>query len=410
MQASSLQHPPGEAAEPPRFPFVRQCPFHPPAEYAQARAAGPAVQVTLWNGARAWLLTHYEDVKAVLSDDERFSGAMGRPEFPAVTEARVAVDKGERAFVGMDNPAHDHYRRMFTKEFSARRMMALRPRMEEITNRLIDTMIASGPPADLQQMLAVQFPSMVMCDLIGSPYEDHVFIMQCAAGRHGLTQSVAEAEAKARELAAYMRRLIDAKEAHPADDMVSRVIAEHVVTGNLSREDFAEIGAMILRAGHDTTTNMIGMGVLLLLQNEPLRRKLAADPDLMPAAVEEMLRFVSPVQFSPRRVALQDVDLRGVTIRKGDGIFPLLPAANRDPCTFPDPDALDFDRDAGHHIAFGFGIHQCLGQMLARFELQVMFSAVLRRLPGLRLAVPFEVIRFKNDMQIFGLYNLPVEW
>lgn len=394
----------------PSFPFTRQCPFHPPEEYAQAREQGPATQVTLWNGSRAWLLTHYDDVKAVLSDNQRFSGAMGRPGFPAVTEARVAIDQQERAFVGMDNPQHDHFRRMFTKEFSTRRMLALQPRMEQLADELVTAMLAQGRHADLHQSLAVPFPSLVMCDLIGSPYEDHVFIMQCAAGRHGLTQSVQDAQGKARELVAYMRRLIDAKEAQPGDDMVSRVIADQVRPGHLSRDDFAEIGAMILRAGHDTTTNMIGMGALLLLQNEPLRSKLATQPALMPSAIEEMLRFVSPVQFAPRRMALEDVNLRGVQIRKGDGLFPLLPAANRDPCVFADPDLLDFDRDAAHHLTFGFGIHQCLGQMLARVELQVMFTAILQRLPGLKLAAPLEEIRFKSDMQIYGLYNLPVTW
>ena len=168
---------PAQSSEP-RFPFRRADPMQPPAEYAQARSTQPIVPVTLWNGRRAWLMTRYDDMRAVVTDP-RFSGEFANPDFPSVTEARVVVDKQERAFVGMDNPRHDHFRRMFTKEFSTRRMMALRPRMEAIANGLIDALVAAPQPADLVAALAVPFPSLVMCDLVGSPYEDHTFIIGC---------------------------------------------------------------------------------------------------------------------------------------------------------------------------------------------------------------------------------------
>ena len=393
----------------PRFPFTRECPYHPPELYKQARAEQPIYPVTLWNGQRAWLITRHADVRAILTDP-RFSGQFSRPDFPAVTEARVAIDKQERAFIGMDNPAHGRYRRMFTGEFSSKHMLALRPAIEAIASDLLDRMLAKGPPADLVEALAVEFPALVMCALFGTPYEDHKFIMECAAARHGMTQSATTATSKARELVAYMRRLIDAKEANPVDDMVSRIIAQYVLPGQLSRDDFAEIGAMILRGGFDTTVNMIGTGTLLLLRNPELKRQLSDNPELIPGAIEEMLRFVSPVQYAPRRVALEDCEFGGVQIRKGDGIFPLLQAANRDECVFANPDEVDLTRDASQQMAFGFGIHQCLGQMLARVELQIMFGAMLARLPGLRLAAPLEEIRFKTDMQIYGIYNLPVSW
>ncbi|MBL8381531.1 MAG: cytochrome P450 [Burkholderiales bacterium] len=394
----------------PRYPFARESPFDPPPQFARERARAPLFPVTLWNGARAWVVTRHAEARAILLDDARFSGRMAHPDFPTVTEARVTVDRNERAFVGMDNPEHDRYRRLFTREFSVRRMQALIPGMQALADDLIDDMIAAGPPADLVARLAVRYPSLVMSQLFGSPYEDHTFIIGCAVARHGLTQTPGEAETKARELAAYVRRLIDAKERAPGDDMVSRVIAEHVLTGRLSRDEFAEIGAMILRAGHDTTTNMIGMGALLILRDDALRARLAADPAQIEPAVEEFLRYVSPVQFSPRRVALEDVAIGGVTVKKGEGLFLSLPAANRDPRVFADPDTVDIGRDNSMHMTFGYGIHQCLGQMLARYELQVMFATLLRRLPGLRLAVPLEAIRFKNDMQIYGVHNLPVAW
>jgi cytochrome P450 len=373
------------------------------------RATQPVFPVSLWDGRRAWLVTRYEDMRAVATD-ARFSGEFANPNFPAVTPARVVVDKQERAFVGMDNPRHDHYRRMFTKEFTAKRMMALRPKMAAIANRLIDELIAKPQPADLVATIAVPFPSLVMCDLVGSPYEDHEFIIECAAGRHGLLQTPEQAERKARELADYFLRLIRRKEENPGHDMVSRIIEEHVRPGNLSREDFAEIGAMILRAGHDTTTNMIGLGTLILLNHPDQAAAVRDNPDVVPGAVEELLRYVSPVQFSPRRVALEDVEIGGVLVRKGEGVFPLNPAANRDPAAFPDPDRFDVPRDASRHVAFGFGIHQCLGQILARMELQTVFPLLLQRLPKLRVAAKEGDIRFKDDMQIYGVHNLPVAW
>jgi cytochrome P450 len=398
------------AADAPTFPFQRTNPFDPPPQYATARAAGAVCPVTLWNGKRAWLVTRHEDIKRVLSDDARFTGRMADPDFPAITPARVTVDKNERAFVGMDNPEHDAYRRMFTREFSYKRLQSLTPRIRAIADRLVDDIVAKGPPVDLVPAFAVQFPSLVMSALFGSPYEDHEFIIRCAAARHGLTQSVEDAEVKARELAAYVRRLIDAKEAAPEDDMVSRIIEEHVKPGRLSRDDFAEIGAMILRAGHDTTTNMIAMGTLLLAQNDSMRAALTRDPALIEGFVEELLRYVSPVQFSPRRVAREDVEIGGVTIPKGDGLFMLLASANRDESVFARANTLDPQRDAHQHLAFGYGIHQCLGQMLARFELAIAFEIILQRLPALRLAVPLDQVRFKHDMQIYGVHNLPVAW
>ena len=399
----------GETSEAPRFPMARECPFHPPAVYAKARHQQPVFPVTLWNGKRAWLLTKLEHFRQVLVDP-RFSGEFAQSDFPAVTEARIAIDKQERAFVGMDNPRHDHFRRLLTKEFTTKRMQALKPRIEAITSELLDAMERQGPPADLVAALAVELPALVMCELFGSPYEDHTFIMQCAAGRHGLTQSAGDAAKSARDLVAYCRRLIDVKERTPADDMLSRVICDHVTTGALDRDDLADICSMILRAGHDTTTNMIGLGTLVLLQNPEQLADLKAHPDRINGAIEELLRFLAPVQFAPRRVALENVEIAGSLIRKGDGVFAIAPSANRDEDAFPDPDRLDICRDAAQHVTFGYGIHQCLGQGLARVELQVTFTALFRRFPNLRLHGRFEDIRFKDDMQIYGVYGLPVSW
>lgn len=394
---------------PPRFPFSRDRQFELPPEYAIARETCPVAPVTVWNGQRAWLLTRYREYCDVLLD-ERFSGEFAREDFPTVTEARRSIDKLERAFVGMDNPRHDHFRRMLTKEFTTKRMLALKPRVESLTDELLEAMAEHGPPADLVAALAVELPSLVMCELFGSPYEDHTYIMKCAAGRHGLSQSTEEAAKSANDLVDYCSKLIATKERQPADDMLSRVIAEQVVPGNLSREELADICSMVLRAGHDTTTNMIALGVLLLLEHPDQLAKLKENPELVASAVEELLRFLSPVQFAPRRVALECVEIAGSTIQQGDGVFAVSASANRDPAEFPDPDRLDITRDASHHLAFGYGIHRCLGQQLARIELQVVFGKLFHRFPTLRVAEPIEALPFKYDSQIYGLYRLPVAW
>ena len=396
-------------AEPPRFPFKRSQQFGLPSEYAVARDACPVAPVTLWNDQRAWLITRYEHHRKVLLDD-RFSGEFAREDFPTVTQARLTIDKLERAFVGMDNPRHSHFRRMFTKEFTTKRMMALKPQIESLTGQLLDAMADKGPPSDLVADLAVELPALVMCNLFGSPYEDHAYILKCAAGRHGMSQSAEEAAGSANDLVAYCRDLIVEKERKPGDDMLSRVIQEHVVPGNLQREDLADICSMILRAGHDTTTNMISLGTLLLLEHPDQLEVFKNDPALNESTVEELLRFLSPVQFAPRRVALVDVEIAGSTIRKGDGVFAVAASANRDPDEFPDPDRLDVTRNASHHMSFGFGIHRCLGQGLARIELQIVFRKLFERFPNLRLAEPFETLPFKYDSQIYGLYRLPVAW
>ncbi|MBI1385894.1 MAG: cytochrome P450 [Rhizobiales bacterium] len=393
----------------PLFPFKRTCPFRPPEQYLEAQRSCPVLPVELWNGQRAWLLTRHQDFREALLDG-RFSGEFARPDFPSVTEARQGIDKLERAFVGMDNPRHDHYRRMFTKEFTTRRMLALRPQIEAITDDLLDAMEKKGPPGDLVADLAVTLPALVMCELFGSPYEDHTYIMKCAAGRHGLTQTPETAARTARDLVAYCRGLIEDKMRAPADDMLSRVIAEQVEPGHLSIDDLAEICSMILRAGHDTTTNMIGLGVVLLLEHPNQLAAMKADPNLVQGAVEEILRYAAPVQFAPRRVALEAVTVAGSRIEPGDGVFAVAPAANWDPEVFPDPERFDITRDASQHLAFGYGIHHCLGQGLARIELQVVFSRLFARFPDLRLAVPLEKIPFKYDSQIYGAYEVPVTW
>ena len=406
--SKSSEETPSKSQELPLFPFPRTRQFDLPQGY-ERRDGCPVIPVRLWNGQKAWLLTKHADLRSVLVD-ARFSGEFGRPDFPAVTEARCGIDKAERAFIGMDNPRHDHYRRMLLKEFTAKRMEALRPAIEKLTDELLDEIERRGPPIDLVKSFAMPLPALVMCALFGSPYEDHGYIAKCAAGRHGLAQSPGEATRSAADLVEYCRRLIAQKEATPADDMLSRVILEYVLSGQLTREELANMCAMILRAGHDTTTNMIALGTVLLLQHATQLERLKMQPELIGPAVDELLRYLSPVQFAPRRIALEDVEVNGARICKGDGIFAINALANRDEDEFPNPGEFDINRDASAHVAFGYGIHRCLGQGLARIELQVVFPRLFARFPNLRLAAPLEGLPFKYDSQIYGLYDLPLTW
>ena len=208
----------------------------------------------------------------------------------------------------------------------------------------------------------------------------------------------------------YCKNLIFKKSSNLKCDMLSRIIKEYVFSKQLSIDELANICSMILRAGHDTTTNMIALGTLLLLNNKNELKKFISDTSTSISAVEELLRYLSPVQFAPRRVALEDVKFMGVNIKKGDGIFALIQSANRDDLVFQNPEKFDICRPVNNHVTFGFGIHTCLGQGLARIELQIVFRKLFQRFPNLKIEEKFNEISFKYDSQIYGIYKLPVSW
>jgi cytochrome P450 len=242
------------------------------------------------------------------------------------------------------------------------------------------------------------------------PYADHDFFQRRARVLVSRDESVERVMAAHGELTEYLEGVIADKLAEPADDLLSRLAAEHVTTGELSRREAALTAVLLLIAGHETTANMIALGTLALLEHPDQLAALrdAGDPALIAGAVEELLRYLTIVQSGRRRVALQDIEIEGQTIRAGDGIVLAGEAANRDEDAFSDADRLDVRRDARGHLAFGFGVHACLGQPLARVELQIVYGTLYRRLPGLRLAVPLEQIPFKHDSIVYGVYELPV--
>jgi cytochrome P450 len=394
----------------PTFPMARTCPFDPPAELTTLRAERPVSRVRIWDGSSPWLVTRYEDVRKVLSDP-RISADSDRPNYPYQSEGLRVRRTISRTFISMDDPDHARLRKMVISDFTVRKTESLRPLVEKLVNDLLDAMERGPQPADLVQAFGLPLPSMVICHMLGVPYADHGFFQERS---HALLDTTSGAETSVRandELRDYLTNLMAAKEAEPTDDILGRLAQRHVLTGELSREDAASMALLLLVAGHETTANMIGLGTLTLLQNpEQAAEVRDGDPAVVKAAVEELLRLLTVVHTGRRRVAIEDVEIGGVTIPAGDGIIAATDSANHDPATFESPTELDIHRSANHHVAFGFGVHQCLGQPLARLELQVAYPALLRRFPDLRLAAPMEDIRYRDKMVVYGVEALPVSW
>jgi cytochrome P450 len=404
----------GKTAQVPEYPLPRasHCPFDPPPALRELRGAGPVTRIRLWDGSEPWLVAGYADQRALLSDP-RVSADVLHDNYPHQSESLRSRREVGRSFITMDDPEHARLRRMVTGPFAVKRVEAMRPAIQRIVDDLIDGMLAGPGPVDLVREFALPVPSMVICELLGAPYADHDFFQ--ARSRLLLSRATPTDEALVaqREILDYLDDLVGRKLAEPADDLLSKLAAEQLATGRLTRRELATTGFLLLVAGHETTANMIALGTLALLRHPDqlaLLRERGDDPKLVAGAVEELLRYLTIVQSGRRRVALEDIELNGVTIRAGEGMVLVGEMGNRDESAFPDADRLDVTRDARHHIAFGFGPHQCLGQPLARVELQVVYGTLYRRIPTLKLATSLEEIPFKQDGILYGVYELPVTW
>jgi cytochrome P450 len=401
-------------ADVPAYPMQRQetCPFDPPPDLARLREDQPIARVRIWDGSTPWLITRYDDQRAVLADP-RFSADPRNSGYPAVSAAVLARRENSRAFIAMDNPEHDVHRRMLTRDFTIKRVETMRPRIQRIVDDLIDDMLAATTPVDLVQAFALPVPSMVICELLGVPYTDRAFFHQHSRAIISRATSVEDSIASSDALKGYLSDLIGVKETDPGDDVLSRLVQTQLRPGTLSRSQIADMGLLLLVAGHETTANMIGLGTLALLENPAQLAELREtdDPKLVAGAVEELLRYLNIVHSGRRRVATEDVEVAGQLVKAGEGVVLANDAGNRDTTAFTgNPDELDIHRDSRHHVAFGYGVHQCLGQPLARVELQVVYSTLYRRIPTLRLAVPLSEISFKHDMIVYGVHSLPVTW
>ncbi|MFJ7966327.1 cytochrome P450 [Streptomyces sp. NPDC096324] len=396
-----------EPAPPVRFPQDRTCPYHPPAAYAPLREGRPLSRVSLFDGRAVWVVTGHGVARELLADT-RLSTDRTRPAFPALTERFASARDRRIALLGVDDPEHRVQRRMLVPSFTLKRTAALRPRIQETVDRLLDRMEQQGPPAELVRDFALPVPSMVICALLGVPYGDHDFFEEWS--RRLLRGPAAADIQEARDqLDAYFGSLIDRKEKDPGEGLLDELIRDQLREGNVDREELISLATILLVAGHETTANMISLGTLTLLDHPEQLAELRAEPALMPAAAEELLRFLS-IADGLLRVAVRDIEVAGATIRAGEGVVFSTSVVNRDELAFPAPDTLDWHRSARHHVAFGFGIHQCLGQNLARAEMEIALRTLFDRFPGLRLAVPADAVAFKPGDTIQGMLELPVTW
>jgi cytochrome P450 len=408
--ADTLTGPAPETAAPvPEFPMARAagCPFDPPPALQAQQDEGRLVKVRLWDGSTPWLVTRYEDQRALLLDP-RVSADITSPGYPLQAPSN---GKNNISFILMDDPEHARLRRMVTAPFAVKRVEALRPGVQKIVDDLIDDMLTVGGPVDLVQAFALPVPSLVICRLLGVPYADHDFFQENSKTLITRDAAMEDRMAAHGRLLGYLDELMGQKLADPGDDLLSGLVGR-VESGELSRQDVAQMGVLLLLAGHETTANMIALGTLALLEHPDQFALLrdTDDPKLVASAVEELLRYLSIVHGGRRRAVLEDIEIAGQVLRAGEGVIMPNDIANRDPEAFADPDRLDITRDARRHVAFGFGVHQCLGQPLARMELQVVYSTLYRRIPTLRLAAEIDGLPFKHDGSVYGVYELPVTW
>jgi cytochrome P450 len=413
--SDTLTGSPTEAiADVPDYPMGRAagCPFAPPPEVMALAEARPLSRVRIWDGSTPWLITGYEEVRTLFSDS-RVSVDDRRPGFPHWNEGMLStVHKRPRSVFTADGEEHTRFRRMLSKPFTFKRVEGLRPAIQQITDDSIDKMLAGPQPGDIVTALALPVPSLVISQLLGVPYEDAEMFQHHA--NVGLARYAAAEDTMkgAMSLHKYLAQLVEAKMENPAEDAVSD-LAERVKAGELSVKEAAQLGTGLLIAGHETTANMIGLGVLALLQYSEQAAVLREtdDPKVVANAVEELLRYLSIIQNGQRRVAAEDIEIAGEVIRAGEGIIIDLAPANWDAKEFAEPGRLYLHRSgAGQHVAFGYGRHQCVGQQLARAELQIVFHTLFRRIPTLELAAPIDDIPFKHDRLAYGVYELPVTW
>ncbi len=378
------------------------CPFDPPAELATLRDEQPLRPMLYPDGHVGWLATGHAAARAVLSDP-RFSS---RPELMHWPVPRQVPDGPfppvpPGMFINVDPPEHTRYRRLLTGKFTVRRMRSLTARVEEVTAEHLDAMAHNGPSADLVTAYAQPIPALVICELLGAPFADRDFFLEHTATFNDLTATVDQQMTSMDAIGGFLHDLVLAKRRTPTDDLLSDLTGS-----DLTDEELTNVSLLLLGAGLDTTANMIALGTFALLGNPDQVAALHAEPD---GAVDELLRYLS-IAHTMARAALEDVELDGLLIKAGQTVTLSVEAANRDPAKFPEPDALDLGRHATGHLAFGHGVHQCLGQQLARVEMRVALPALFARFPTLRLAVEPQDVPLRTDVDILGVQGLPVTW
>ncbi|MFG2138593.1 cytochrome P450 [Streptomyces sp. NPDC048650] len=385
-------------------------PFDPPRHITRLREARPVSPMVFPDGHRGWLVTGYDAVRRLMADT-RFSSRQDigvlhvpyeTPGMPTPTEPSPQIPG---VFIAMDPPDHTRLRRRLTGAFTVRRMKQLEEHIVDIAERQLDELARLPQPVDLVKEFALPVPSLVICELLGVPYADRETFQVNSAKFLVKDQPLDEKMAAYGALTTYLAELVTRKRAAPGEDILSD-LARH---DDLTIEELTGIAFLLLLAGHETTANMLALGTFALLEHPEQLAELRAHPDLLPDAVEELMRYLSVADIF-YRYATEDIELGGESIGKGSTVVVSLLAANRDPRRFEHPDTLDIHRKARGHLSFGHGLHQCLGQQLARIEMRAGFDGLLRRFPSLKLAIPAGEVKLKTDMNIYGVHELPVTW
>jgi cytochrome P450 len=392
----------------PRFgaPLSRTRPLNPPVEYAIWRAEGVR-RVALPDGDWAWAITGHAAARTALADP-RLSSDRRLPGFPRFTGVLPAPGEVP-PMIALDGAEHRAARGPVIGEFTVRRVAALRPAVQRIVDERVNALLGAARPVDLVRAFAQPVSSEVICDLLGVPFTDHEFFERCTSVLTSRAATEPQRRAAQDDLTAYFDLLVADAEREPGDDLIGRQIRRRRERGGSDHAALVRLVRVLVLAGHETTANMISLGALILAGDGERRRRFLRDP-ADPRPVEELLRFLTITDFITSRVATADVRVDGVLICAGDPVVVLTAAANHDPEVFADPGELDLARDSRHHLAFGYGPHQCLGQHLARLQLRVALGTLFDRIPGLRPAVPVDALPFKDDAAIYGLYELPVTW
>jgi cytochrome P450 len=390
---------------------MRRTAFDPTPELRDIRETTGVQTVTNSFGMTAYLVTRHDDIKTVLSDHARFSNARPPgfvvPGAPEVSEEEQASSRAGN-LLGLDPPQHQRLRRMLTPEFTIRRMQRLEQRIVEIVDAQLDAMEKDGTPVDLVAGFALPIPSLVICELLGVPYDDRDGFQRRTARQLDLSIPIAERFELQREGRAYMSSLVGRARRQPGDDILGMLIREH--GGELTDDELIGVASLLLLAGHETTSNMLGLGTLALLRHPDQLAAVRDDPDAIGPAVEELLRWLSILHTAIPRITTTEVEIAGVRIPEGQLVFVSLPSGNRDPDFIDTPEVLDVRRGAAGHLAFGHGVHHCLGAPLARMEMRIAFPALLRRFPTLALAEDFADVPFRSFHFIYGLKSLEVTW
>lgn len=393
-------------SSPPRLPMARdRGPFDPPAGLAALAEQQPVTRLSYPDGSLGWLVTGFEEGNQIHLD-QRLSAKSELRVSPVAPAGMPKMPAPPGMFVFMDPPDHTRLRKQVAKQFTARRMEQLVAGIEELTDKKIQEMKAAGDQADLVEVLARPVPGQVICDLLGVPYEDRDSFQHQMENQLALDATPQQVMSQMMGVAMFLNGLVGAKRAQPGEDVISALIEG----GDLNDQEIVGIAFVLLFGGLETVTNMIALGTMALLTHREQWEKLCAEPDLVDGAVEELLRYLSIFQYGTTMTAMEDIQLGDVTVKAGEMVTVSLSAANRDPRKYGNPDELDVTRDAQNHMAFGRGIHVCLGAQLARVELRTVFGRLVRELPTLRLAEPAESGHFRVNHEIYGVERVQVTW